>query len=155
MIFYFYLGAMGFAVVLSLFNLRRGDMRLTMMAGMYMAIIALFHMFFFHYNKQLEFYLMCACAQGAIGVVAREIWCKAAKLIYSLSIIAVTVNLFTFIVEAHYPHAWYFYTINFIQCSQIASLILASAVWQWTARQIGLLRKKNHEMHRVAHERLG
>lgn len=134
MIFYAYLGLMGAAILLSLFNVYKGDRRLLALASKYSAIVAGFHLVFMtwlHLGGKSEFVLLVAGAQALIAYESHKIGCRAAKIITPLAWIAVFLNcaIYTF----DYPHVVYYYSMNLIQGSQIASLIFASSVWHGIA----------------------
>ena len=155
MIFYFYIAALILAVGLSLFNFRRGDIRLTSLAVSYAGIIIVFHLVFMtwlHTQNTLEFYLFVAGAQAVIAYIAHQVGCKAAKVIMPLAWFAVLFNCLTLVLLADYPHYIYYYIMNFVQCSQISSLIFASSVWKGLSRQTGTIRKKTTGMKRIIHE---
>ena len=154
MIFYFYIAALLLAIGLSLFNFRRGDVRLTSLAVSYAVIIIGFHLIFMtwlHIQTKLEFYLFVAGAQSVIAYIANQVGCRAAKIMMPLALFAVFFNCLTLVLLADYPHYIYYYIMNFVQCSQISSLIFASSVWHGV-RQIGITRKKTNGMKRIIHE---
>lgn len=159
MIFCFYLTIMSISILLSLFNLRQGDVRLTSMAVSYFIIVAWFHlafMTFMHIYPDVEFYLLAAGAQGVIAFVAYTVGCKAAKIIMPLAWAAVIVNCVTFVMQAKYPHLYYYWAINFIQCAQVSSLIFASTLWHGIATKItSITRKKTAGFKRMSHESAG
>lgn len=144
MIFYAYLGLMGTAVLLSLFNLRKGDKRLTGLAFGYTLIVAGFHwigMDLMHIHKDPEFPLFVAGAQGVIAFIAYETGCKAAKIIMPLAWLAVVINCLAWL-EGLYPSLFYFYGMNILQGSQVASLIFASSIWHGIANYLTRITRK-------------
>lgn len=159
MTFLFYLAAMAIAVALSGFNLAAGDRRLPTLAVKYFAIIAGFHLVFMTWLglgwKNPEFYVLVAAAQGIIAHFASKIGCRAARIVMPLACIAVVLNLFTFLVDAEYPHAVYYWAMNGIQCAQIASIVFASSVWLRLAGTVHMSRRKPTDMKRIIHERAG
>lgn len=157
MIFTFYLGAMSVAMLLSLSNFAAGDRRLPTLAVKYFFVISGFHILFMtwlglNWHNQ-EFYILVAAAQGVIARFASKIGCRAARIVMPLALIAVAINLFRFVVdEDDLPHVVYYYTMNFVQCAQIASIIFASSVWLRLAEAAHISRRKHNGMKRIAHE---
>lgn len=160
MIFQFYIGAMAVAVLLSMFNLRVGDSRLPSLAINYSLVIIVFHVVVMTWWglgwKDEEFYLLVAAAQGIISYMAYETGCRAARIIMPLSWMAVFGNLETFILHYDYPHQWYFWGMNVIQCAQIASLAFASSLFSPIHQRMHWRPRKNtSDMKRIVHERAG
>lgn len=157
MIFYAYLALMGVSVGLSLFNLRRGDIRLTGLAASYLGVVAGFHWIIWHFNIQKtdEFPLFVAGAQGVISFIAYEIGCRAAKIIMPFAWFAILFNCLIFII-GDYPSLLYFYISNVIQCAQIASLIFASTLWHGYAySHKKAARDFDNSLKRMSYEREG
>lgn len=160
MLFKFYLGTMVIAVLLSMFNMRRGDIRLTSLAISYFLVISLFHLIFMTWLglgwRNQEFYLLVAGAQSIVAYVAHQTGCRAARIIMPLALIAVVGNVETFLFNADYPHALYFDFMNFIQCTQIASLWFASAMFYPITTRLWIgQRSKTDSLKRVAHGNAG
>lgn len=154
MIFYAYLGLMGTAIVLSLFNLP--DKRLLALASKYSAIVILFHLIFMtwlHLQKSAEFVLLVAGAQGLIAYESHKIGCRAAKIITPIAWFAVGLNVFTYAID--YPHVVYFYSMNILQGSQVASLIFASGVWRKVYGTIKTLTRTKPPTKGMSYERAG
>lgn len=154
MIFYAYIGLMGAAVGLSLFNLP--DRRLLALASKYSAIVILFHLIFMtclNIQKMPEFVLLVAGAQGLIAWEAHKIGCRAAKIITPIAWLAVGLNIFTFAID--YPHVVYFYSMNILQGSQVASLIFASGIWRKAYGTIKTLTRTKPPTKGMSYERAG
>lgn len=126
-----YVSLLALAVTLSFYNLKKGDHRLTLMATLYMLIIVVFHDRYFDkfYELGMGWYLRVAGAQWLVAWLASDIGCRAAKIIKPLAITSVILNLGTWVMQARYPHLWYWYASNIIQSAQVASLLFAS--WAW------------------------
>lgn len=160
MIFYFYIGALAVVMALSLFNIWKGDPRLPGLAFNYSVVIILFHLIVMTWWRlgwhDQEFYLLVAAAQSIIAYMAYETGCKAARIIMPLSWMAIFGNLETFILHHDYPHLWYFWGMNFVQCAQIASLAFASSLfYPIHERMHWRPRKHPQDMKRIVHERAG
>jgi len=156
-IFYAYLGLMGLAFALSLFNLRKGDIRLSGLAFSYLGIVAGFHwvgMSWLHLQKTPEFPLFVAGAQGVIAFVAYETGCRAAKIIQPFAWAAILINCLTWAM-GFYPSVFYFYSMNFIQCAQIASLLFASSIWHGIATQLIEITRKIKNTKGMSYEQAG
>jgi len=135
MLFYAYIGLMVTAILLSLFNLRKGDIRLTGLAVSYACIVIGFHVVFMSWLKTQQhasFPLFVAGAQGIIAFAAYQVGCKASKVIKPLAWTAVLFNSLVYL-ESLYPGTFYYYTMNLLQGTEIASLIFASSIWHGIA----------------------
>ncbi len=155
MIFYAYIGLMGMAVGLSLFNLP--DRRLLALASKYSAIVILFHLIFMsllHLQKTPEFVLLVAGAQALIAWEAHKIGCRAAKIITPIAWLAVYLNCLTFAFD-FYPNLIYFYGMNILQGAQVASLIFASSAWMKSYGTIKTLTRKKPQTKGMSYERAG
>jgi len=157
MLFLSYMGLMGFAVLLSLFNAYKGDRRLLALASKYAAIVTLFHLIFMtwlHIQTEPEFPLLVAGAQGLIAYESHKIGCRAAKIITPLAWISVFLNIITFAIP--YPHAVYYYSQNLLQGSEVASLIFASSIWYLMGHGIvKLILKIRNSYKGMSYERAG
>ncbi len=157
MIFYAYIGLMVIAVGLSMFNAYKGDRRLLALASKYSAIVIGFHLIFMTWlnlQKTPEFVILVAGAQGLIAYESHKIGCRAAKIITPIAGIAVLLNCITFIID--YPHAVYFYSMNLLQGSQVASLIFASAIWKMLGHGIiKILTRMKPPTKGMSYERAG
>lgn len=144
------------AILLSLFNLRKGGIRLTGLAVSYSVVVIGFHLLFMTLwgaHHTAEFPLYVAGAQGVIAFIAYETGCKAAKIVMPLAWFAVLINCLTWL-QSIYPSPFYFYTSNFIQGAQVASLIFASSLWHGLALQIKRLTRKDNNKG-MSYERAG
>lgn len=156
-LFHAYLLLLAAAVVLSFYNLKKGDHRLTVMASVYAFIIVAFHDLYFDkfYELGLGWYVRVAAAQWLVAWVAADIGCRAAKIIKPLAIGAVVINLGTAAISARYPHIWYWYASNLIQGAQVASLVFASWAWLraagWIHQSVQKLFDKHGMMKRATH----
>lgn len=157
MIFYAYIGLMGTAVGLSLFNAFKGDRRLLALASKYSAIVICFHLIFMtwlHLQKTPEFVLLVAGAQALIAYEAHKIGCRAARIITPIAWLMVYLNCLTFAFD-FYPNLIYFYGMNALQGAQVASLIFASSFWKHAYGTIKILTRKNTQTKGMSYERAG
>ena len=135
MMFYAYIGLMGAAILLSLFNLRKGDIRLTGLAVSYSVVVIVFHLVFMSWlglQHHAIFPLFVAGAQGIIAYAAYQVGCRAARIIKPLAYAAIFLNCIVYL-ESLYPGTFYYYTMNLLQGTEIATLIFASSIWHGLA----------------------
>jgi hypothetical protein len=136
MLFTAYLLGMGLALFLNVTNQRAFALRL-----FYAAVIISAHFYFLPDGR--HFYADCGAAQFLILIAALAIQCEAARPIALMALVAVLLNIASYINFPSHEGVWlvYYAGMNTIQVLQILCLLTVSPVTIPWIRKI-LSRKK-------------